>query len=245
MVRFLRWSRFLAVPLALFAASCGGDDPTDTTRDLSILGGNAQTAAAGTAVGLPPLVKVENSSGEGVSGATVTFAVASGGGTVTGGVQTTSAVGVAILGGWTLGRTPGPNTLMVTVDGSTSTVTIGAIGTVGPVTAFTKTAGDNQSATVNTAVVTKPAVRLTDQFGNPAAGVAIDFTVTGGGGTITGAFQTTDAQGIATLGSWTLGPTNGVNRLSASIELYEYGGLPQPVEFTANGTETLVQQRKK
>jgi adhesin/invasin len=183
------------------------------------------------------LVKVGNSSGEGVRGATVTFAVASGGGTITGETQTTNAVGIARLGGWTLGQTPGPNVLHVTVDGSTSILTINATATVGPIATFEKTAGDNQSATVGTAVATKPAVRLTDRFGNPISGAEIDFTVTGGGGFVTGEVQATNAQGIATIGSWTLGPTNGVNRLSAAIALWEYGGVPQPLEFTANGAE--------
>ena len=40
----------------------------------------------------------------------------------------------------------------------------------------------------------------------PMADVTVTFTVTAGGGTVTGGTTTTDAQGIATVGGWTLGP---------------------------------------
>ena len=52
-------------------------------------------------------------------GATVTFAVTSGGGNVTGATQTTNSAGIATVGGWTLGSIPGTNTLTATVSGLT------------------------------------------------------------------------------------------------------------------------------
>lgn len=239
MAKALRPPRWFDVPLAWLVLSCGGDsEPSDTTRNLSIQGGDNQSAAAGAAVTTPPSVKVGNSSGAGVSGVSVTFAVGSGGGTVTGGTQTTNAQGIATVGGWTLGQATGPNTLLVTVPGSSSTVTVNATATAGPAATLAKTAGDNQNATVKTAVATKPAVRVNDQFGNPVAGAAVAFTVTAGGGTVTGAAQTTDAQGIATVGGWALGPTNGANRLSAAVQ-----GVAaiQPQVFTATGAEVVIQ----
>src|SRR3989449_1442106 len=51
-------------------------------------------------------------------------------------------------------------------------------------------------------------------------------------GTITGGSQTTNASGVATLGSWTLSPTAGQNTLTASS-----GTLSgSPVTFTATGS---------
>jgi hypothetical protein len=60
------------------------------------------------------------------------------------------------------------------------------------------------------------------------AGVTVTFVVTRGGGSVSGAEQTTDAQGIAQVGSWTLGRA-GRNTLEARA-----GSLNgSPVEFEA------------
>ena len=94
----------------------------------------------------------------------------------------------------------------------------------------------NSSTTVTApagAQVTElPSVLVSDASGRPLAGAPVTFTVTGGGGTVTGGSATTDASGIATVGSWTLGSASGANTLSAVT-----GNLPQ-VAFTACTTET-------
>ncbi|MEX0892940.1 MAG: hypothetical protein WEB88_12305, partial [Gemmatimonadota bacterium] len=96
-------------------------------------------------------------------------------------------------------------------------------------TELERVAGDGQSATVNTAVTTPPAVRVLDELGNPMAGETVTFTVVAGGGSVAGASATTDATGLATAGAWTLGTAKGANRLRASS-----GSLN--VEFEAMGT---------
>jgi hypothetical protein len=80
-----------------------------------------------------------------------------------------------------------------------------------------KAAGDNQTASPGSAVAVAPAVLVRDNSGNPLAGVAVTFEVTGGGGTITGATTVTDAQGIARVGCWILGSTTGFNTLTATV----------------------------
>jgi hypothetical protein len=75
-----------------------------------------------------------------------------------------------------------------------------------------------------------PSVIVRDGSGNPIAGVAVTFAVTAGGGSVTGDHVTSDASGIATVGSWTLGATAGTNTLVAST-----GSLS--VVFTANGAD--------
>jgi hypothetical protein len=62
--------------------------------------------------------------------------------------------------------------------------------------------------------------------------VVVTFTVTSGGGTVTGASATSNASGVATVGSWTLGTAAGSNTLLAQT-----GGLP-PVTFSVCGTGT-------
>jgi hypothetical protein len=96
-------------------------------------------------------------------------------------------------------------------------------------TTLTISAGNAQSGQVGTGVAIAPAVVVKDQNNHPMAGVAVSFTVTAGGGSVTGSPATTNADGIATLGRWTLGSTIGANALSASV-----GTLPL-VTFSATG----------
>lgn len=190
--------------------------------------GDGQTATAGSAVATAPSVTVRDANGNPVAGASVTFAVASGGGSVTAGSQVTNASGVATAGGWTLGATAGANSLSATV-GSLSPAVFTATGTVGPAATMAKTAGDNQTAENGRAVAVPPAVTVRDANGNPVSGISVIFAVGAGGGTVTGGSQVTNASGVATVGSWTLG-AQGTNTLTATA-----ASLPA-VTFTATAT---------
>src|SRR5206468_488868 len=171
-----------------------------------------------------------------VGGVTVTFAVAPGSGSITGASQTTNASGIASVGSWTLGTTAGTNTLTATASGLTgSPVTFTATGTAGGAGSIALSAGDNQTATVNPAVATAPAVVVRDQFDNPVAGVAVTFAVAAGGGSVNPTTPvTTGADGIAAVTSWTLGTTAGTNRLTATAS--GSGITGNPLSFTATGT---------
>src|SRR5438105_10450690 len=83
-----------------------------------------------------------------------------------------------------------------------------------------------------TAVATPPSVIVRDATNNPVQGVGVTFAPASGGGSVTGAEQTTNSSGIATVGSWTLGTTAGANTLTASAA----GLTGSPVTFTATGT---------
>ncbi len=96
---------------------------------LTKVAGDAQSAPAGTAVAVAPQVKVTDAFGTADSGVSVTFAVASGGGSITGASATTNSSGLASVGSWTLGSTAGTNTLTATVT-SLTPVTFTATGTV-------------------------------------------------------------------------------------------------------------------
>jgi adhesin/invasin len=193
--------------------------------------GDSQNATVNTAVAVAPQVLVTDQFGNPVSGVSVTFAVTGGGGSVTGAAQTTNAAGLASVGSWTLGTAAGANTLQASVTGLTS-VTFSATGTAGAATQIAVNTGNAQNATVNTAVAVAPSVIVRDAFNNPVQGVSVTFAVTGGGGSATGTSQTTNASGIATVGSWTLGTVAGANTLSATSA----GLTGSPVQFTATGT---------
>ena len=77
-----------------------------------------------------------------------------------------------------------------------------------------------------------PSVKVTDAGGNPVKNFIVTFAVVSGGGSVGGgAVVTTDSSGVATVNSWTLGPSVGVNTLTATGT----GLSGSPVTFTANG----------
>jgi hypothetical protein len=78
-----------------------------------------------------------------------------------------------------------------------------------------KAAPDNQSASPGSAVAAPPAVKVLDRFNNPVGGVEVTFSVTGGGGTVTNPVAVTNAVGVATAGTWTLGAQPAVNVVRA------------------------------
>jgi adhesin/invasin len=195
---------------------------------VGIMAGNNQSATAGTAVATPPRVLVRDAANNPVVGLSVGFAVATGGGSVTGPTATTGADGTAAVGSWTLGASAGANTLTATVGGQ-APVTFTATGTAGLPASLTINNGNNQSATSGSAVGIAPSVIVRDTHGNPVSGVTVNFAVASGGGSLSGATPLTGANGIAMVGSWTLGTTAGGNTLTATA------GLLGPVTFTATG----------
>jgi hypothetical protein len=76
--------------------------------------------------------------------------------------------------------------------------------------------------------------RVIDQFGNPIVGHTVAWNVTGGGGSLSGATTTTDANGRvrATL---TTGATPGANTATATAT-----GIGTPASFSASGNVTLA-----
>ena len=190
--------------------------------------GDNQTAQFGSAVPVSPSVRVEDQFGNGVAQVPVSFQIVEGGGSLVGAQVLTDGVGVASVESWTLGPTPGVNRVEASVD-AVGTVTFRAVGLAALPAALAKVAGDNQVAQVGSDVPVAPRVRVTDAGGNPVALVPVLFMVPPGGGSVTPLEVSTDSQGFASVGAWTLGTTSGQNALSASVS-----GL-QPVVFSATG----------
>lgn len=206
--------------------------PPGPAAAITKLRGDAQTAVVGTAVPIQPAVLVADANGRPVPGAPVTFTVTSGAGTLSNSsalsiaVVNTDADGVAAVGVWKLGLTAGPQTLTAAI-GTGQSVVFTATAVASSAASFQKVSGDAQIATVGTAVPIAPSIKLLDANGNPVAGRDVTFAVVTGGGTVTGATKVTDANGIATVGGWTLGSVSGPNSLSATTT-----GVPSVV-FTA------------
>ena len=92
----------------------------------------SQPATVATAVSNLPSVVIKDANNNPVINARVTFAVASGGGSITGGDTVTNTSGIATVGSWTLGNGAGANVLTATSAGVTgSPVTFTATGLAG------------------------------------------------------------------------------------------------------------------
>lgn len=155
-----------------------------------------------------------------VPNARVAFTVVTGGGSVSPDTVTTTANGMAAAR-WTIGPNPGPNTVTAKVVGAggavdtlvkDNLVTFSVTG----YQALTADAGDNQTAQILTSLPTAPAVKLVDSTGAPRAGVPINFTVSSGG-RLTNYVASTNASGVASPGTWTLGDVPGDETLEARV----------------------------
>lgn len=200
---------------------------------VSAVAGNNQSAPAGSVVPIAPSVRVLDASGNVVSGVAVTFTVLSGGGQVTSGLTVTNAQGIATVGSWRLGPSAGAQTLAARVEAngvSNNPVVFTATGLAGPPASMVAVSLTTQAAPAGSNVGDPPSVIVRDASGIPVSGVAVTFTVTAGGGTVVGSPATTDANGIATLSSWRLGPQSGLNTVTATAS-----NLPT-VTFNATGT---------
>ncbi len=120
-------------------------------RIMVINGGNGQSAIAGSAVSTAPSVIVKDINGNVVSGFSITFAVATGSGSLAAsGIVTTGVGGIATSPTWTLGTTAGTNT-------ETAAATSRAL--TGPFLTFTATAiAGAASATTSTVSVSPTSI---------------------------------------------------------------------------------------
>jgi hypothetical protein len=209
---------------------CGGGEKAAPGVATTIAANSVTSISgvAGAAVSPAPSVIVRDQNDNPLGGTVVTFAVTSGGGSVTGATATTNDSGIATVGAWTLGATAGANVL--TASAGSLTVTFNATGTAGAAASLTKSAGDGQVMPPGGTVPVAPAVIVKDANGNVKSGVVVNFAVGLGGGSVTGAAATSNAAGIATVGSWTLGANAGANTLIASST-----GVPS-VTFNATVT---------
>ena len=190
---------------------------------LDKVGGDGQEGSSGSTLVAPLVVSLLDQGGSPMAGVAVTFAVTAGGGTLSATTATTDAQGRA-ASTLTLGRTPGPNTVEVTVAGL-APVTFTAVGIAVPRT-LTKLSGDGQQATGGE--LSEPfVVSVLDQNGEALPGAVVTFAVTAAGdGTLSAATDTTDAEGLA-FTTLTLGEELGPVTVEATVE-----GL-EPVTFTA------------
>ncbi|MDQ6611822.1 MAG: hypothetical protein M3Y64_05270 [Gemmatimonadota bacterium] len=166
---------------------------------------SAQTGVVNTVISTAGSVRAVDQYGNAVQGEVVTFAIASGGGALSGTQQTSGADGVATAGAWTLGTLAGDQTVRATTSANVSTtLTAHAIG--GAAVSIVAIDGDAQSGSAGKRLCTSPTVKLLDMYGNGVGPIPVVFTPVAGSGSVTTATALTDATtGRATVAGWILG----------------------------------------
>lgn len=122
----------LGIAAITAAAACGSDKPAgpDNTPATVTANGTFPTSAViASPINPSPSVVVRNSRGAPLPNVRVTFTVTAGNGLVLGASQLTDASGIATVDGWTLGDTPGVQTLTATAGGRTAVFSVNATNT--------------------------------------------------------------------------------------------------------------------
>jgi adhesin/invasin len=186
-------------------------------------GGDSQQADGGTLLNV--YLDVQDPAGNPISGFVAYAPLTGGSPTPAGRVVTFTDVAGATNPGrapmtWTLGSARGYQTFQASVAGGTRTATFTALSLLLASDSLTQAAGSS-SGTAGEDVATPPSVRVADANGTVVADYPVVFRVTAGGGSINGAATadsvvvSSDASGIASLTSWTLG-SSGTNTVHVS-----------------------------
>jgi hypothetical protein len=194
-------------------------------------------ASSGAAIDPQPVLQLQDPAGNPLarSGVSVTVQIATGNGSLRGATTRTSdANGTVTYTDLAIVGAPGPRTLIFAASGYAPAISTPVSLGVGAPASVAIAAGDGQSAAVATKVAQPPAVLVRDAGGTPVANVPVTFAVVSGGGSVEGGDATTGADGVATVGSWTLGGTLGGNTLTATVQAEGVSG--NPLTFTATAT---------
>lgn len=165
-------------------------------------------------------VRVLNVDSVPVPNALVRFAATTGGGSASPVIDTTDATGTA-KSRWTLGPNTGLNVLTAVVVRPDSTpdplvADNDAQFTITAYNALAVEAGAGQTGQILSNLPVQPSIRLVDSLGAVRPGVPVTFTASSGGRVST-ATVSTNAIGIATPGTWTLGDIPGEQYLEARV----------------------------
>jgi plastocyanin len=219
---------FAVVSLAACGGGGGGAKPPPPANPIAKFAGDSQVANVATQVQLQVIAK--DASGSPVAGVPVAWA-AQGGGTVSAASSNSDALGVA-----TITRTLPANAATVTTTAtknglSGSPVTFTSVAQVNGAYRIQKFANDSQTDTVLATLGAPFRVHVTDYLNNNVASYMVNWTVTGGGGSVGAPTSTTDGSGVAQIFR-TLGATAGNQTASASVT----GLIGSPIAFTGIAT---------
>ena len=176
--------------------------------------GDGQSGPAGGRLAAQLVVQVLDDAGNPIGGVTVTFAIESGGGSVSPTTAQTAANGQAATA-WTLGPAVGAQRVSASASGAGS-VRFDATSTAGAPAVLGLMTQPSTSAVAGLPFPRQPVVHVRDAAGNPvqAAGVTITAAIASGGGQLGGTTsQVTGANGRASFTNLEITGATGSHRL--------------------------------
>jgi Bacterial Ig-like domain (group 1)/Filamin/ABP280 repeat len=210
---------------------------TALTARLVITSSIQAIAVSGVLLDPQPTLQLQAADGTPIEseGVIVSVAIVSGGGELSGATTATSnAAGEIAFTDLAISGSPGTQRLIFAAeDYAPATSPPIALGAGAPAS-IEGVAGDDQTATVGQPVPIPPSVRVRDAEGTPLSGIPVAFTVTKGDGTLVEETPVTNADGVAAVAEWRLGPGVGENELSAEVTGQDLSG--SPVVFTATSS---------
>ena len=205
--------RLLLAAVIALALACGDSSsgPKATPKSIEVVKAAQGPFYAGLPLPVEPEFVVKDQSGNAMAGVKFTITVIAGGGTVAS-APTSTSVPSTPIGIWTLGKTPGVNTIKVEVAGLSTTVNV--TSNPGLPSKLVATGATSLTGTVGQPVAAPISATLKDAFDNPIANTEVTVAVTGGGTAIDKV--TSDNAGVVTVPSWTLGTVKGTHTLTLS-----------------------------
>lgn len=199
---------------------------------LALLTPDSQSVEVAQASPLAPSVKVLDQDLNPVSDIRLGFSVIEGGGLVSPSQVTTNNLGVATVGSWAMGSVAGRNRLAVRAfDWPELADTFVATSRAAAPSVIRVVAGGGQAAPIQSTLPVKPAVRVSDRYDNPIQGAVVEFNPTSTRSHIADSVQTTDAQGQAVAGDWSLGTVSG--EAAVLVRLRDFPATEQAIAAQA------------
>ena len=214
MKKLIRYSGLIAAGLGGLLGACSegtapvSEPPATQVRTPSQLvaqGNTNVTAVVGSTIEPGPAVQVLDEKNQPVAGVSVTF------GSYRSKVVVSGPDGIARYGPWQLDTVAREYFIdarvRVTAQQELYAVFY-ARATPGPLARFIAVSGNNQVGRPGKALPNQLHAKATDIYNNPISGLVVSFSVMSGGGSIDLTSGTTDYNGVATAGRWSLGTTS-------------------------------------
>lgn len=184
---------------------------------LVVQNGNNQNGPSNAALPLPVSVRVTDAGGIAVAGATVSFAVRQGGGTVSSTSSISDSTGIA-TSVWTLGALLGAQQLVALLGHGADSVVFAAVATVGAPAHILLISGNGQVGRSDQALANPLVVEVTDAAGKPLPGASVVFAqgVANPDGFTSANPVSTGPDGTASI-TWTLGKNAGNSTVAMSV----------------------------
>ncbi len=175
---------------------------TPAATDLEVFSGSGQTGTPGSTLSSPFVVRFRDDDGDPIVGAQITFAVETGGGSLSNATDTTDSDGEAETT-LTLGTAGMRNTVRANVDSTdypgVASAVFTAEASLGP-DAIIIVSGDGQIGQVGRLLDEDLSIQVVDRDDNGISGVLVRFRITEGRGRLSRNSDRTDPDGYAEIG---------------------------------------------